>query len=298
MNRFRLLRRVRFAAPAAAALTLGLAAFGPAIGPATYGLAAFSPSARDSIGVATLPDTAASDSARTPAAAALPEWARIAENRAFSAGETLVFEVAYGMVTAGIATMSIPDTQWVRGRPCFHIVTTAETRPFFSTFFKVRDRIESLVDCQGLFSWRYEKHLREGRYTSDRYEIYDPPKRRVFFKHDTVAAPRFVMDILAAFYYTRTVPLPVGGSVDVDCFGDGKVYPLKVLVHRKETVKVPAGRFSCIVVEPVIRGEGIFNQKGKLTIWLTDDDRRVPVLMRSKVLIGSIECRLKKYERP
>jgi hypothetical protein len=293
MNRPHRIRRVRFgmAASAAAAIIFS---------PAALGLAAFRPPAQDSIRVATLPDTAALDTLPMPASAvvSMPDWDRIVENRAFSAGETLVFEVAYGMVTAGIATMSIPDTQWVRGRPCFHIVTTAETRPFFSTFFKVRDRIESLVDCQGLFSWRYEKHLREGRYTSDRYEIYDPPKRRVFFKHDTVAAPRFVMDILAAFYYTRTVPLPVGGSVDVDCFGDGKVYPLKVLVHRKETVKVPAGKFSCIVVEPVIRGEGIFNQKGKLTIWLTDDDRRVPVLMRSKVLIGSIECRLKKYERP
>ena len=151
---------------------------------------------------------------------------------------------------------------------------------------------------EGLFSWRYEKHLREGRYRSDRYEIYDPPNRRVFFKRDTVPAPPFVMDILAAFYYTRTVELPFGGSVDIDCFGDGKVYPLKVLVHKKEKAKVPAGTFRCMVVEPVIRGEGIFHQKGKLTIWLTDDERRIPVLMKSKVLIGSIDCRLRKYTSP
>jgi hypothetical protein len=219
---------------------------------------------------------------------------RKVENRAFSLGEHLVFDIAYGFVKAGTATMGIPDTARVGGRPCLHIVTTAESSPFLSNLFKVRDRVESLLDADGIFSWRFEKHLREGRYKADRFEIYDQSNRRVFYRNDTIPAPPYVMDILCAFYFARTQKLEVGGHVDLDAFGDGAVYPLRVLVHRRETVKVPAGSFSCIVIEPVIKGEGIFNQKGKLTIWLTDDERRIPVLLKSKVLIGSIDCRLRR----
>ena len=90
-------------------------------------------------------------------------------NEAFDVGEHLVFDIMYGIIKAGTATMSIPDTQWVEGRPCFHIVTTAESSPFFSTFFKVEDRLESWMDTQGLFPWRHEKHIREGKYRADRY---------------------------------------------------------------------------------------------------------------------------------
>jgi hypothetical protein len=219
------------------------------------------------------------------------------ENRAFSVGERLVFDIAYGMIKAGTATMGIPDTQRVEDRTCFHVVTTAESSPFFSAFFKVRDRVESFMDVEGIFSWRFEKHIREGRYRSDRFEIYDQTRSLVYYKRDTIPAPPLVRDILCSFYFTRTQPLEVGKDFDVDSFGDGKVYPLRVLVHRKEKIKVPAGAFRCVVVEPVIRGEGIFNQKGKLTIWLTDDERRIPVLMKSKVLVGSIDVRLREIGR-
>ncbi len=220
---------------------------------------------------------------------------RKVENRAFGIGEKLVFDIAYGMVRAGTAVMSIPDSQRVGGRPCYHIVTTAESSSFFSVFFEVRDRVESLMDMEGLFTWKFEKHLREGKFKSDRYEVYDQIRLTVFAKSDTFSIPLYVQDILSSFYYTRTVPLEVGRSFDIDNFSDGSVYPLRILVHRKEKIKVPAGTFNCIVVEPVLRVEGLFKQTGKLTIWLTDDERRMPVLMKSKVFIGSIDARLKTY---
>jgi hypothetical protein len=222
---------------------------------------------------------------------------RRVENRAFGQGESLEFEVAYGMVKAGTASMSIPDTAWIGGRPCLHIVTTAESSPFFSSFFTVRDRVESWTDAEGLFSWRFEKHLREGKYRSNRVERYDPARRLVFTRRDTVRTPPFVQDILSAFYYTRTQLLHPGQAFDIDCFGGKRVYPLRVLIHRREKTTVPAGTFRCVVVEPVLRDEGLFNQKGKLTIWMTDDERRIPVLMKSKVLIGSIDVRLTKIDR-
>ena len=86
------------------------------------------------------PDTAAVASSDSMVSQETGPFRRV-PNRAFSVGEHLVFDVAYGMVKAGTATMSIPDTQWVEGHPCLHIVTTAESSPFFSAFFTVRDRV-------------------------------------------------------------------------------------------------------------------------------------------------------------
>jgi hypothetical protein len=221
-----------------------------------------------------------------------PKYERRIRNTAFNVGEYLVFDIVYGIVKAGTASMSIPDTQRIDNRPCYHIVTTAESSPFFSAFFRVDDRLESFVDMEGIFPWKFEKHLREGKYHADRYVIYDQNNLRAVMNKDTLLTPPFVQGVLSAFYYARTLPLEIGKTVSIDTYSDGKLYPLKVLIHKREEVSVPAGRFKCILVEPMLEGEGIFSQKGGITIWLTDDERRMPVLVKSKVLIGSISIRL------
>ncbi len=217
-----------------------------------------------------------------------------AENRAFQVGELLVFDVAYGFVIAGSAVMAIPDTQRIHNRPCYRIMTEARSSKFFSKIFQVRDRVVSFVDMEGLFPWRFEKHLREGKYRSDQIIHFDQVNHLAIDGKDTVKVPPFIQGILSSFYYIRTLDLKVGKPIDIDNYGDGKIYPLRVLVLKKEKIEVPAGTFRCIVVEPVMRVEGIFNQTGQLRIWLTDDERRMPVLMKSKVLIGSIDARLRK----
>lgn len=247
----------------------------------------------DSLSRTVLPDTTQKDSVQTEMTF------RSVPNTAFEVGEYLEFDIAYGIIKAGTATMAVLDTLTWEHRPVYLIRTTASSNAFFSSLYKVRDRVESLMDVDGLFSWRFEKHLREGRYRADRYEQFDQINQRVIYqKKDTIPAPLYVQDILASFYYARTQPLEVGEHIDIDNFADGKVYPLRVLVHKKERIKVPAGEFDCIVVEPVLREEGLFKQTGKLTIWLTDDDRRMPVLMKSKILVGSIDVRLRYYELP
>ena len=71
------------------------------------------------------------------------------------------------------------------------------------------------------------------------------------------------------------------------------MYKRQVKVLRREQVTVPAGTFHCIVVEPALKFEGLFQQKGKITLWLTDDVRRVPVLIKSQIVIGTIDIVLR-----
>ncbi|OQX82904.1 hypothetical protein B6D60_11405 [candidate division KSB1 bacterium 4484_87] len=222
---------------------------------------------------------------------------RIIPNNAFDVKEKLTFIIRYGPIKAGTAIMSIPRVVKKMGRKCYKIQTEAKSSAFFSAFFKVRDKVISYMDAKGLFSWGFEKHLREGKYHSDRFVVYDQYHGwAVTNKKDSLRIPPCVHDILTSFYFIRTQKLEVGKSLFLDNHADNKLYPLEIKVHKKERIRVKAGTFNCIVVEPILRAEGLFKSKGRLLVWLTDDERKIPVQMKSKILIGYITAELKKME--
>lgn len=225
------------------------------------------------------------------------ELKRVVSNRAFGVGEKLEFSVGYGVIKAGTAVMEIPEIVRLDGRKCYHIVSTARSNKFFSVFFKVDDRVESFMDMYGLYSLRYDKHLREGKFKADISMVFDQTNNLAIYDAgtDTFEVAEYVQDVLSAFYFVRTQELTVGKSIFVDNHTDRKNYPLEVKVIRKERVKVEAGEFDCLVVEPILQTPGIFEQKGSLTVWLTDDEKKMPVLMKSKVVVGSISTELINY---
>lgn len=223
------------------------------------------------------------------------EIGRFVDNIAFGVGEKLEFDVNYGFINAGSATMEVADLIEYKGRPAYQIVTTANSNKFFSSFYPVEDRVESIVDAIGLFSWRFEKELREGKYRAHRQYDIDQINHSVIYEKDTITLKPYVQDALSALYFVRTQPLEVGKSVFIENFTDGKNFTLEVKVHRRETIKTDAGKFDCLVVEPLMQSAGVFKHEGQLTVWLTDDKVRMPVLMKSKVLVGSISAELTNY---
>ena len=215
----------------------------------------------------------------------------------FGAGEKLVFSVQYGLITAGEATLEIRNVATMGGRACYRIVSDARTNEFFSKFYQVRDRYESCMDTSELYSVHYEKHVREGKFKRDEAVDFDQAGHRAVYKDKVVPVPPRVQDVLSALYYVRTLPLEPGQRVAIANHTDGKNYPLIVKVHRRERIKVDAGEFDCLVVEPILRGPGVFTQKGRLTVWLTDDEVRMPVMMKSKVVIGHVAAVLTSYQK-
>ena len=220
---------------------------------------------------------------------------RTIDNVAFGVGEKLSFDINYGFINAGTATMEVLRLIEWEQRPCYQIVTRANSNSFFSTFYKVDDRVESIVDAAGLFSWRFEKDLREGSYRSNRLCTFDQHKHLAFYNDDTLEVAPFVQDVLSVLYYVRTQDLEVGQLLLLENFTDGKDYPLEVRILKRETVTVDAGTFDCIVVEPLLRSVGVFKHEGRLKVWLTDDYLKMPVIMKSKVLVGSISAELTAY---
>ena len=222
---------------------------------------------------------------------------RVVTNYAFGVGERLEFSVGYGVIKAGTAVMEIPEIVKFNGKKCYHIVSTAKSNKVFSVFFKVNDKVESFMDVGELYSHRFDKHLREGKFKADISTIFDQENHLAIYNNsqDTFSVAENVQDVLSAFYFVRTQDLKVGTSIFVDNHTDRKNYPLEVKVLRKERKKVPAGTFDCLVVEPILKASSIFKHKGSLTVWLTDDEKKMPVLMKSKVVIGSISTKLINY---
>ncbi|MCP4684252.1 MAG: DUF3108 domain-containing protein [bacterium] len=221
---------------------------------------------------------------------------RFVDNVAFGVGEKLTFDIKYGFITAGTATMEVLRLIEFENRPCYQIVTRAVSNDFFSSVFRVEDRVESVMDATGLYSWRFEKRLREGNYRSERMYTFDQRNNQVVYREDTIDIAPFVQDALSSLYYIRTQSLEVGQSVFVENFVDGKSFSMEVKVVERERVSIDAGSFDCIVVEPLTQSAGVFKHKGRLKVWLTDDALRMPVLMKSKVIVGSIVAELVDYE--
>jgi hypothetical protein len=214
----------------------------------------------------------------------------------FKPGEYLKFSVQYGFVKAGSAYLEVPGVQQMDGREVMLLQARAESNKFFSAFYKVRNRITSYWDREGRFSRRYAENRREGGYRTQSDIRFDYDHLEAHYDDGrTFPVTPNVQDALSSFYYTRTQALPVGGSIVFDYHASRKNLPLEVKVLGRETVSTPAGKFRCVAVEPLLKAGGIFKKKGRLVIWLTDDERRMPVLMKSKVTIGSISVVLQEY---
>jgi len=217
-------------------------------------------------------------------------------NEAFGPGEYLEYEVGYGFIKAGTATLEVRRVVNYKGYQSFELVSTARSYPALAKLYYVEDYNYSLMDCYGLFPWRYQKNVHEGRYQAFKWADFDQKNKKIYTPKDTLSASEYVQDALTALYYTRTLPLQVGETVEMEAYSDGKKYLLEVKVLKKERVTVPAGSFRTIVVEPLLKTPGIFQQTGKVKVWLTDDRLRLPVLMKSRVLIGSISAQLKVFK--
>jgi hypothetical protein len=221
------------------------------------------------------------------------------ENKAFKVGEKLTFDVKYGFVKAGIAYMQVPRVKRIAGREVYQITFEVNSVPTFDWMYKVRDRYETYLDAEGLFPWRFEQHIREGKFSRDFSAFFDHRRLKAKTSEGEYAIPKYVNDIVSAFYFARTLDLSKikpGQKVRLYNFYKDKVYDLDVRYIGKERISVAAGTFDCIMLEPIIIEGGLFKTEGSIVIWLTDDVLRIPVKVKTKIIIGSIDAELTAYE--
>jgi len=221
------------------------------------------------------------------------------ENKAFKAGEKLMFDVKYGFVTAGVATMRISEIKKITGRDTYKVLFEVNSVPNFDWIYKVRDRYETYIDVEGIFPWRFEQHIREGKFSRDFSAFFDQRKGKAKTSGGSYDIPNYVNDIISAFYLARTFnysKMKKGDKVKLQNFYKDKVYDLDVRYLGKERITVGAGTFDCVMVEPLVQEGGLFKSEGTIVIWLTDDELKVPVKVKTKVIVGAIDAELSAFE--
>lgn len=228
----------------------------------------------------------------------MPDSFRVIENNSFKVGEKLTFKIKYGFVTAGISVMQIKDERIIANRKVYHVIFEVNSVPSFDWIYKVRDRYETFIDKEGLFPWRFEQHIREGGYKRDYSAYFDQRNNKAFTSEGIFDIPEYVNDIISAFYLARVFDysnLKINDEIHLKNFHKGKTYNLDLIYKGKEEIDVPAGKFNCILIEPKVKAGGLFKSKGSIYIWFSDDELKVPIKIKSKIVVGSIDAVLSEY---
>ena len=211
--------------------------------------------------------------------------------QAFTEGETLDYNLTWLKVTGGTARMTIGPN----GGESFKITSVARSSPTFSRFFKVRDEIETTVAKDDFSTLRYVKRLDEdGDKIQEVTVIEDGVATRTRRKVKKTAVPRPVFDPISVIYLLRTRDLTPGKVHELELIADGKLYAVHARVVRKEKVQTPAGTFNCIRVEPQMLSGGVEREE-RLFIWYSDDERRLPVRIRTEIKVGAITATLRGH---
>jgi hypothetical protein len=211
----------------------------------------------------------------------------------FAVGERLEYDVRFGKLKVGSASMEVADLQDIRGRETWHTIFQVKGGTFI---YRVNDLFESWVDTRTGNSLRFRKDQNEGR--RDVEEVFDFfPERSVFVQEgDTaMASVPNPLDDGSFLYFIRTIPLEVGQTYSFNRYFRPDRNPVTLKVVRKERIHVPAGEFDAIVVQPIIKAKGIFSENGHAEVWLSDDKNRIMLQMKSGLSFGSINLYLKSY---
>jgi uncharacterized protein DUF3108 len=211
----------------------------------------------------------------------------------FAVGERLDYDVKFGFVHVGSGDMEVSGIDTVRGRAAWHTIFRVNGGTFF---YHVNDRLESWIDMSDLVSLRHWQELSEGHHDRERrFEIM--PERGIVLEEGKPEAPTvpLPLDDGAFLYFVRTIPLDVGATYEFNRYFRPDRNPVTIRVLRREHIKVPAGDFDAIVIQPIIKTKGIFSEGGRAEIWLSDDSNRIMLQMKSKLPFGSLNLYLTSY---
>ena len=223
-------------------------------------------------------------------------WAEAGEPssaRSFQVGEQLTYEISWLAITAGTAVMAVSDADSDGDRPLAKLITTAQSRPVITKFFPVDNRVESIVDPATLLPEHLIFKRREGKKKEDiEYTFHQKQGTVTVVKNGATEIqemPPGTQDVISCLYYARSeLALQPGSSLTMNVYHDKKNRKLDVQVEEIETVSGPWGEIETARVLVIMPFQGLFLNKGNIRVWFTNDDRRIPVRMKAKVVIGSI----------
>lgn len=213
--------------------------------------------------------------------------------------ESFKYVISWAGIPVGSATMEITTATPIERQPTLRLVTIAKSNKYLSRFFPVSNRVESTVDAQSLLPFQMLFQRREGKRHDDFDITFDRQEGRVRVikngKTSIQDIPPDIHDALSCLYYLRRQPsLKAGSSVFMNIHHNKKNYEVEAKVEGVETLTGPWGTVSAIRVLVIMPFQGIFLNEGNIRVWLTNDRDHTPLMMKAKVIIGSIKAILQR----
>ncbi len=218
-------------------------------------------------------------------------------NKAFQAGEVLQYKLHYGVINAGTAQLEVKKlNNKIAGREVYHIIGSGNSKGAFDWFFKVRDRYETYLDVEGVFPWLFVRDVNEGGYKlKQKYKFVQNKNVVDNGEGKTFEAPSGVQDMLSAFYYARSIDYSnakKGEVFTVWSFVDDELWPLKIRFLKREEIKVGGQKYKALKFCPVVQEGRLFKDEDDVSVWISDDENKIPLLAQGKVFVGSIKFEL------
>lgn len=223
----------------------------------------------------------------------------------FKVGEWFKFRIHYGIVNAGYATLEVKDAV-INNKKVFHVVGKGVTTGVTKFFFNVEDLYESYIDQQTANPYRFIRKINEGGYIKNQEGFFDQSENKVLvkdYKHKTektFGIPQNTQDILSSFYYLRNHPridkIKPGEIVSIDMFLDNETTKFRLKFIGREDITTKFGVIPTMVFRPSVQSGRVFKEKESLTIWISDDDNRLPVRIKASLAVGSIKADLDDFK--
>lgn len=232
-------------------------------------------------------------------------------NKSFGADEVLKYKVYYNWkdvwVKAGHVSFEVKE-KTLNNKSVFHIKAKGKTYPFYNWFYKVNDVYETYVDKQSVLPHKFVRDINEGGYKLDHTYDFDRNKLKVHTvskvnkgstKIKDFDFNKCTQDMLSAIYYMRTIDFKkmyINQSKPVEVFLDNEFYNLSIVYKGKATVDTKFGKINCIKVQPIVVSGRVFKDEESITVYVTDDANRIPVLIESPLTVGVVKAILDDYE--
>ena len=214
----------------------------------------------------------------------------------FGPGERLDYRITFGILgKRGTASTEVMGVEDVRGKESYHLTFRMKGG---ALGWGMNDVQESWLDVQRLYAHRFKQQLDQTTYERLRTLDFYPSDgvwRMVEQVREGKLATDMPLDDVSFLYWARTLPFEVGRTYEFGRYFKPEGNPVVLKVLRREKVKVPAGTFNTIVVQPLIRTSGLFGDGGKAEVYFTDDDRRLIVLIKTRMSIGTLQLQLERY---
>lgn len=233
-------------------------------------------------------------------------------NHAFKAGEKSQYDLYYNWgfiwIDAAKVDFTVKEKRY-NGNPVYELEMASATVTNFSKFM-IHDTLKSYVNRETLIPYYFVESNYEDNYfaknkfkyfqTSTKWGVFIEKDRRKEIRRDTLISEKSFFDVISTVYRFRSMDarkLKPNEKIPMTMVFEDGIYNLYLRYLGKEQIKLHNGkRYNCLKIKPYLAEGKMFNQGEGMTVWISDDDNHIPLMVESKMKIGSIKAMLNNVE--